>query len=212
MKRNYLKLFVLVVLIVVINGCSTNSLENNKKELDNVSELNSPIPIQEIRELTEEEKKLSSKYLSQIDSKSIYHYDESTITSYKDINGYSIFISVSNEAKFDQNETTFILFMNQNKKIVDYAIFEKIENNVIDEINIYNNFGKFLTVSINNETNEMVSAEIFKSGAKGSWSNCVECAVSSCVNDGECAFMCGIVYKQCLGAIGVACLFSDLEC
>ena len=36
---------------------------------------------------------------------------------------------------------------------------------------------------------------------------CAKMAVSACVNDGGCAFMCGIVWQYCLGSIGLACAY-----
>ena len=68
---------------------------------------------------------------------------------------------------------------------------------------------EWFVAEVDKNTDEIISFN-FNSNANMSFWECAEMAVGACVNDGECAFICGIIWQYCLGSIGLACAYVSL--
>lgn len=203
------KLFILSLILVFAFGCSN---DENEPIQDVVNELNVPFEISDMRPLVDNEVDAVSKFLST--KKGSFDLEEAQFVSYEDLQGNSVFIPTydeDNKSNYDIVKTT-LLFLDDEQNIIDYAIHEQIAKEFTLEINIYNSQKKVINTIVDKETFEILEVNYLNDSSKGGWSACASCAAKSCANDGECAFICGIIWKECLSAIAVACLFSDLEC
>ena len=62
---------------------------------------------------------------------------------------------------------------------------------------------EWFTAEVDKKTEQIISFNFSSNiSAEMSFWECAEMAVGACVNDGECAFICGIIWQYCLGSIG----------
>lgn len=98
-----------------------------------------------------------------------------------------------------------LAFYNNTSNRVDY---KDVNNRQVVTSIILKNDGKVKSVSYQ-EANDSKTGYALSFGCPGgSTLRCVEKAISSCANDPECAFWCGVTVEYCVPAIVVSCAVS----
>lgn len=215
MKKLNQKLSTVVFLLIVLFSCNENEIHKDLAE-DEVTDL-SVVGIESIRNATSHEIDIAIKFLSDYSVSNnkdikITDFEEVEIVTYTDMPGKTFILNFSNEGNY--NSHSLIVVVGLEDEIISAIEYVKVENN--DTYSVSLNYGsfEFLTAEISKEGDTMLNYN-FKTNPKGrmatSWGECMETAASACVSDGECAFLCGIIWQYCIGALVTACTYIALK-
>ena len=98
----------------------------------------------------------------------------------------------------------------ENKIITNYE-HEKIDNGKTYIVKTFKEGIGWFTAEVEKDTERILDLAFDRTdSARMPFWECAEMAVGACVDDGECAFMCGIIWQYCLGSIGLACAYGAL--
>jgi len=199
---NKMKSVIIVIILTVFYSCQT---DNGFQEIEPSNELPKESDISSIMLANEEEaghilSLLSNNLRGEKNPTSIeiVNYE-----SQKDVETYFV--------NYDQPEEEYSIIIQANSQMDSFDLIEYslVEYSNFSLVTITNFKGATMKLKIDKLTEEIVSFESnvssFRTSEKMGFWECVEVAVSSCVSDGECGFICGIIYRYCLGAIGTAC-------
>jgi len=108
----------------------------------------------------------------------------------------------------NNGDKTFVAYFDEtNKKISMSYILDITESDGIQTVYVYNDNDKpELYFKINLETRKFTEVKVINNEKQyASWADCVGDAISDCMDDSGCAFMCTISAPFCVSAIMIAC-------
>ncbi|MCF6213959.1 MAG: hypothetical protein L3J45_08040 [Flavobacteriaceae bacterium] len=125
--------------------------------------------------------------------------------------GKAIVLKYKKGVAKSNSEKSLILVIGEENEIITNYEHEKIDNGNTYTIRTYKEGNEWFNAEVDKNTEEIISFSFSsKVMNKMTFWECAKMAVGACVNDGECAFMCGIVWEYCLGSIGLACAYASL--
>lgn len=221
MKKT-LYLFAIVAGVFLLNtSCSDEAVEcllvDPQQEAEEVT-----YDIETIRGPSEEEVLLANLFLAEhaAGGKTHYQHDDDysamDVVEYTNLEGKAIVLTYDQTDK-SSRELSLILVAKEDNKLITYYEHEKKDKGQAYHVSIYYEGRELLFAVVDKETEEVLQYTLFnvKSDEEDnsggvSFSECVGTAVAACLDDPECAFMCGIIWKWCLGSIALACLLVAL--
>lgn len=209
--KNILKFSVVMFLSIILFGCSNDNTEIQ----DTNQQISKSFDIVGIKIANAAEENLISNFLSQSDftNKTSFKtgdiFEVPEVVTYTNLTGKSIVLKYKSENNKTNYEKSLILVVNNEDEIITNYEHEKIDNGNSYTIKTYKENIEWFVAEVDKNTDEIISFN-FNSNANMSFWECAEMAVGACVNDGECAFICGIIWQYCLGSIGLACAYVSL--
>ncbi len=170
-----------------------------------------------IRGADKQELALAGSFLSEISphGKTAFqfgdNYDAVEVVEYTNLDGKGIVITYGNETK-NGDDLSLILAADENNKLITYYEHEKRCLGDTYEVTVYHEGIAWFAAEVDTEAEDVINHVIFETksggnnGSEGiSFSECLGIAISACLDDSQCAFMCGIMWKYCLSSIALAC-------
>lgn len=196
-------------MLALVTNCTTDSLGSGVSlEIEEKGTIvnKETINVNNIREPFEDEIEVITQYLYTLDLK-LELFEDIKAVEYTNLYGKSFVLDYKGDDHLYSN--SLILIFDENNDITSFINYSKEQyNEYISIIKTDINEEKWFRAEINNLTDEIINIEVYGEKEEKTLDNFVDCvkiAVTSCVNDGECAFICGIIWKYCLGSIGIAC-------
>ena len=219
--NNLFKLVILVFLSFFIISCSEDSIvasDEQNQTLENKLEQNSKsFDINSIRPANNQELNLISTYFDNSNltgkknQKISNDFENPEVVSYTNLPGKAIVLKYKQFNKSNSEKSLILVVGEANEVITEYE-HEKIDQGDNYTIKTLKEGLEWFTADIDKDTEEIIRLNFSPNvdSKKMSFLECAEMAVGSCVNDGECAFICGIVWQYCLGSIGLACAYVTI--
>lgn len=202
---------VLAITVIMLGACFSCTQEAETEAVidSEASKLKiAKINIESIEKANNDELNLVTNFLNDILlTKNViinFNPNSSTLETvrYTELEGKALVLSYKNDP-----EKSFIFIVYGNNEITTWFKHEKIDYENSFMVKTYIEQNEWFIAEVDKNTEELISFNLLTHSNAKSWWECASSAVSACANDGECAFMCGLVAKYCLGAIGIACLF-----
>ncbi len=195
-------LFLVSLFSIGFYSCSTNENINEQivKSYD----------IEEIRVANKEEVKLTLDFINKHNLNIDVNNPE--VVNYTELPGKSIVLNYTNKIERSNSVKSLILVVSEENEIITYYGHEKIDNGKFYTVNTYKEDKKWFVADVDKESEEIIKINFVadNTGKDVTFWECAEIAVSACVNDGSCAFICGITWQYCLGSIGLACAYVSI--
>ncbi len=201
---------------LIIISCSEDT-PISSENLEELQPVDKYFDIEKLKSANNEEIDLISKFITQnfssknTTSKINSKFDKPEVVSYTNLPGKTIVLNYKNDGVKDISERAIILVVNEDNEIITNYKHKKIDYGSYYTVKTYIEGNKWFNAKIKKDCEEIIEFNL-KSGVslKTSFRECAETAVKACVNDGECAFICGILWKYCLGSIGLACAYHAI--
>ncbi len=142
-------------------------------------------------------------------------YDALDVVEYNNLDGKGIVLTYADEDK-SGSELSLILATDEDNKLITYYEHDKRDLGDTYEVTVYYEGVAWFYAEVQKNTEEIINYTIFeiKSGGDDdggiTFSECMGAAIGACLDDPECAFMCGILWKWCLSSIALACALVAL--
>lgn len=144
-------------------------------------------------------------------------YDSMDVVEYTNLKGKGIILTYDDENK-NCDELSLILVANEDNKLITYYEHDKKDHGDTFEVTVYHEGNAWFYAEVQKNTEKILNYTIFGAKSGGgdddgggiSFSECMGAAIGACLDDPECAFMCGILWKWCLSSIALACALVAL--
>ncbi len=215
MKKIVLILTVVLLTLLVFQSCKKEysfEQQNNAEIPDANLQCDKTFDIADIRTINSIERELVSDFLSKNSSINKVAFEKGDIfevpevVTYTNLPGKSIVLKYKNGNNKTHYEKSLIIVVDNKNKIITSYEHEKFDNGKTYIVKTFKEGIEWFIAEVDKDTDKLINFS-FNKNVKMSFWECAEMAVSSCVNDGECAFICGIIWEYCLGAIGLACAY-----
>ncbi len=170
-----------------------------------------------IRWADKQELALAGSFLSEKvpNGKTAFHfgedYDTVDVVEYTNVEGKGIVITYGSGSK-NRDELSLILAADENNKLITYYEHERRDLGDTYAVTVYHEGIAWFAAEVDAEAEDVIDHIVFntKSGGNNesegvSFSECLGIAIGACLDDSQCAFMCGIMWKYCLSSIALAC-------
>ncbi len=196
------KICIISLAFLTLISCQKEDNYDERTSLEIVKSL-SNIDIDSIENTTDAElTAIFNKYGDnlQLDTLEII---ESKTVNYNGLTGKSVVIDY--EDRSENLDKSLIFILSENNNVDTYLKYNIRWENEIGYVDVTTEDKSFMSAEVSSSY-EVINLSFNKIHGDGSYLDCLDGAVSACVNDGECAFICGIIWKYCLGAVATACL------
>lgn len=216
--RNHCSLIICVIVLALVSvSCSDDTIREDEAVFQPKQAL---YDIELIRSTSPGEKQLVSDFLRREDFANHTHlkldegYREASVVEYTDLEGKSIVLSYDNVPEKDDSEVSLILIADEENRVMTHYEHIKKDAGSAYLITVYNEGVEWFVSTVDKATDEVLDFSFGSSLKKGgdeeeqgmTFAECALMAIEACVEDAGCAFMCGVMWKYCLGAIALACL------
>ncbi len=219
MKKHIYLNAVLIALLLFAASCNDETGPDPLPPSD-VCLFDETYDIKAIRSAQKPEKELVHGFLkeSQVGGKTHFNPDddftEMAVVEYTNLEGSSIVLTYEDADK-NSDELSLILVADEENELITYMEHNRMIQGDTEQVYIYLEGQMWLSALLDSETEDVLDFS-FHGGKSDddeqeeSWTfaECLDITVSACLEDPSCAFICGIIWKYCLGSIALACYFS----
>ncbi len=142
-------------------------------------------------------------------------YIEKVVVEYTNLEGKAVVLTYDDEDK-DGDELSLILVADEENELITFFEHDRKVLGDTYQVSIYLEGAMWLYALLDKDTEDILDFSFY--GGKSTdneeesmtFNECVAMAVTACLDDPECAFICGIIWKYCLGSIAIACFFTTM--
>ncbi len=198
-----MKIISIFIAVLFITACGKHEPANNLTEAQS-EDYYTPTEISGSRSPTEKDIHIANSFFQNNNFKndSPLYVDE--ILTFTDLPVSAMIVGYEGQSI---EESSVILIVNNEEVVVDLEKYQTYQNGRTT-IEFYQGAEHIVTINIDPETGEVSDYIIHAPG--GDWLNCMRIALDACLSDPPCAFMCGIVWRQCLAAMAAACAYTAI--
>ena len=143
-------------------------------------------------------------------------YDALDVVEYNNLDGKGIVLTYADEDK-SGSELSLILATDEDNKLITYYEHDRRDRGDTYEIRVYHEGVAWFSAEVDKNTEEIINFVIFETKSDNDseeegvgFYDCLGIAISACLDDSQCAFMCGIMWKYCLSSIALACALVSI--
>ena len=213
-KFSKLSVFALGVLLF-LTSCQDDMDKALTPESDHAEEMVT-YDIALIRDANKPEVDLTSHFLASSSQYGKTHFNfgddfiSQDVVEYTNLEGKAVVLTYDDEEK-NEDELSLILVADEENKLITYYEHDRKDMGSTYQVTVYYEGHAWLFAEVEKSTEEVINYTIFDTKSDDdddngvSFFECMGAAVGACLDDPECAFLCGILWKWCLGSIALAC-------
>jgi len=207
---------IAIGILLVLGSCQDNLDKALVPEAD-PAEAAVTYEIELIRGADKEELALAGSFLSESSSngKTQFHFGTDYVSidavEYTNLDGVGIVITYDGDEK-NGDELSLILAADEHNKLITYYEHDRRDRGDTYEVRVYHEGVAWFSAEVDKNTEEIINYVIFETKSDDDseeegigFYDCLGIAISACLDDSQCAFMCGILWKYCLSSIALAC-------
>lgn len=193
--------------VVTSSDINSDNFINDESDAFNLdSSKDVTYDIDEISPIYEEEN--LNRILDSISSYSLKDFNLPEKVTYTNLEGNAIVLTKKEVSEPNNVKENLILLVDSNFELISYT--ERFESSVEDgmyTVKVKQEGSDLFEADVSSETGEIIN---YRNQADIGFWECLSVVADACIQDSECAFLCGIIFEYCLGAIVLACLYVSI--